>query len=85
MGAQMLKMQAQAKKMKRQLARETFEHEDGEIRIVVAGDQEIREIELNGEPQPRLVKVINKAIQRAQREAAMKMISSGGLDQLLGK
>lgn len=85
MGAQMLKMQAQAKKMKRRLARETFEHEDGEIRIVVAGDQEIREIELNGEPQPRLVKVINKAIQRAQREAAMKMISSGGLDQLLGK
>ncbi|MFC1790559.1 YbaB/EbfC family nucleoid-associated protein [Patescibacteria group bacterium] len=80
------KLRSQAMQMKKQLAAETVEVEDEDIKVVVSGDQEIRSIQVNGENQEQLVQVLNRALQQAQKQAAMKMAQmSGGLQGLLGK
>ena len=72
--------------MQRQLAQEKIELEEGDIRVVVSGDQKVQSIEVAGEEQRRLVDILNKAIKQAQQKAAQKMTQmSGGLSGLLGK
>ncbi|MBN1263729.1 MAG: YbaB/EbfC family nucleoid-associated protein [Candidatus Pacebacteria bacterium] len=80
------KLRSQALKMQRELAQEEVELEEGGIRVVASGDQKIRLVEIDGESQERLVRVLNKALEKAQRQAALKMAQSGGgLMGLLGK
>ena len=80
------KMRDEAMRIQRELAAEKVEINEGEIRIVISGDQKIQELEINGETQPRLIEVLNKAIKRSQEIAARKVQAmSGGLSGLLGK
>ncbi len=80
------KMRDEALRIQKELAAEKVEINEGEIKIVISGDQKIQELEIKGEPQPRLTEVLNKAIKRSQEVAARKVQSmSGGLSSLLGK
>jgi hypothetical protein len=80
------KMRDEALKIQRELAAEKVEVIEGDIKIVISGDQKIQSLEIHGESQPQLSEVLNKAIKRSQEVAARKVQSmSGGLSGLLGK
>ena len=80
------KMRDEAMRIQRELAVEKVEINEGNIKIVISGDQKIQTLEINGESQNRLLDVLNKAIKRSQEVAARKVQQmSGGLSGLLGK
>jgi len=80
------KMRDEAMRIQKELAAEKVEINEGNIKIIIAGDQKIQELEINGESQNRLIEVLNKAIKRSQEIAARKVQQmSGGLSGLLGK
>jgi len=81
---EMKKMRDEAMRIQRELTAEKVELNEGEIKIVISGDQKIQELEIKGESQPRLIEILNKAIKRSQEIAARKVQSmSGGLSGLL--
>jgi nucleoid-associated protein EbfC len=80
------KMRDEALKIQRELAAEKIEVIEGDIKIVISGDQKIQSLEIQGESQPQLTEALNKAVKRSQEVAARKVQSmSGGLSGLLGK
>ncbi len=80
------KMRGQALQMQRELAKVRVTLEDGEYEVVVSGDQKIQSITISGEEQQQLADILNKALKKAQKKAAMKMTQmSGGLGNLLGQ
>lgn len=79
-------MRDEAMRIQKALAQETVEVEEGGIRVVMAGDQKVKKIEIDGEENSRLVDVLNKAIKRSQEVAAKKLQEmGGGLSGLLGR
>jgi DNA-binding protein YbaB len=80
------KMRDEALRIQKQLAAETIEVNEGNIRIVISGDQQIKELEINGESNQELINVLNNALKQSQKVAARKVQEmSGGLSGLLGK
>ncbi len=80
------KMRDEALRIQKELASEKVEINEGDIKIIISGDQKIQELQINGEDQNRLLDVLNKAIKRSQEVAARKVQSmSGGLSGLLGR
>lgn len=80
------KMRDEALKIQRELASEKVEISEGDIKVVISGDQKIQALEVNGENQSRLLEVLNKAIKRSQEVAARKVQTmSGGFSGLLGR
>ena len=78
-------MRQQAQKLKKALEEIEHTEEDGDIKIKVNGAQEIIYIEINGERRDDLVKIVNEANKKVQKEAAKKMMEmGGGLSGLLG-
>ena len=81
---QVKQMRDQAIALQKQLAAEKVEVEEGDIRVVVTGDQRLEKLEVDGEDMERVAKVINKAMKKVQRVAAQKLATmSGGLSGLL--
>jgi len=81
---QLKKMRDQALKIQKQLAQEKVEVSENGVRVVVAGDQKIKILEIDGSDNSRAVEVLNKAIKKSQQLAAKKLQSmSGGLTGLL--
>lgn len=79
-------MRDEAMRIQKALAQETVEVEEGGIRVVMAGDQKVKKIEIDDEENSRLVDVLNKAIKRSQEVAAKKLQEmGGGLSGLLGR
>ena len=80
------KMRDEALRIQKELASEKVEINEGNIKIIISGDQKIQELQINGEDQNHLLEVLNKVIKRSQEVAARKVQSmSGGLSGLLGK
>lgn len=80
------KMRDQAMQLKRQLAAEEMIVEEGDIKVVIRGDQTVKNVVIGGEEQKRLVDVLNQAIKKSQQQAAKKLQEmGGGLSGLLGK
>lgn len=80
------KMRDQAMQIQRQLAAEEVVLEEQGVRVVMTGDQKIKELTVSGVANQILVDVLNKAIRRSQEIAAKKLQQmSGGLGGLLGK
>ena len=80
------KMRDQAMALKRQLAQERVEVNEGGVRVVITGDQEIEVLEAEGEALNKVREVINKAIKKSQEVAAKKLQAmTGGLSGLLGR
>jgi len=73
-------------RIQKQLAAETIEVNEGGIKIVISGDQQVKELEINEESNEELVRVLNSALKQSQKVAARKVQEmSGGLSGLLGK
>lgn len=81
----LMKMRQQAKKLQDELKDVKHTEEDGNMKITVDGTQNIVYMEIDGEENQDLVKLINKAMKEVQKKAAKKMMESGGgLSGLLG-
>ena len=66
-------MRQQAAKIQAALAAEEFEIKEGNIRIVINGNQDVKLVEVNGQADETLRRAINDAIKRSQQAAAGKL------------
>ncbi len=79
-------LRAQAKKMQQDLAAEEIRVEEGDIVVVISGDQKIKQFSVQGITSQAAVDVLNKAIKQSQEMAARKLQAmTGGLGGMLGK
>ena len=76
------KMLTQAFKLKKAIEAEIVTVEENGVAIEISGDQKIRKLTINGLENKVLVGVINKAMKKAQEQAARKMKEMGGLEGL---
>lgn len=79
------KLRKQAKQMQEELAGEEITIEEGDIVVVISGDQKIKQFSVQGVSSEDAVKVLNKAIKKSQELAAKKLQHmSGGLGSMVG-
>ena len=79
------KMRDQALQIQKQLAQEQIVVEEGDIRVVISGDQRLLEFSVKGHSSDAAIDVLNKAIKQSQELAAKKLQEmSGGWGGLLG-
>lgn len=84
-GADMIKMANRLRQIQNELGKERITVEENGIKVVVTGDMKIRELEVDGEEQGKVVDVVNKAVKKAQEVSAKKMQEMGGLAEFFGK
>lgn len=81
----MKSMRDQAMKMQQALAQEEVTVERNGVKVVMSGDQKIKELLIDGQQDNRVKDVIMEAIKKSQEIAAKKLTEmSGGLQGLLG-
>ncbi len=79
------KLRDQAIKMQKELAKEEVVVEEGDVRVVITGDQRIKEFSVQGVTSDVAISALNKAIKKSQEIAARKMQGmTGGLKGLMG-
>lgn len=79
-------LRKQAKQMQDDLAAEEIRLEEGDIVVVISGDQKIKQFSVQGVTSQEAVEVLNKAIKKSQELAAKKLQDmTGGLSGLMGK
>jgi len=79
------KLRQQAKQMQDELAGEEIRIEEGDILVVISGDQKIKQFSVQGISSPEAIDVLNKAIKKSQELAAKKLQQmTGGLGGMLG-
>lgn len=76
-------LRQQAMQMQQQLSQEQIVIEEGDVRIVISGDQRILEFSVQGVTSEVAISALNKAIKQSQAMAAKKlqqmtMMNSGG-------
>ena len=82
--SELKKMRDQAMKIQKELQAEEVMVENHGIKIVITGDQKIKEIETNGRSDNDIKEAVNEAIKKSQEIAARKLASmQGGLSGLL--
>lgn len=78
-------MRDQAIKMQQALSSEEVVVEKNGIRVVMTGDQKIKELTIDGQEDWRIKEAMAEAIKKSQEIAARKLTEmSGGLQGLLG-
>jgi DNA-binding protein YbaB len=81
----MMKMRKQAQEIQKKLAAQETVVEERGIRVVITGDQKIKEFSVEGVMSQDAVNVLNKAIKQSQEQAAKAMQANmGDLSELLG-
>ncbi|OGY18254.1 MAG: hypothetical protein A2900_04835 [Candidatus Chisholmbacteria bacterium RIFCSPLOWO2_01_FULL_50_28] len=79
------KMRDQALAIQRLLAQEEITLEEGDVRVVISGDQRIKEFAVKGYSSEAAISILNKAIKKSQELAAKKLQEMpGGLGGLMG-
>ena len=82
---QLKQMRDQAMTIQKQLAAEEIVVERGAVKIVISGDQKIKDLTVQGVSSQEVVSALNEAIKKSQELAAKKLQEmSGGLSGLLG-
>ena len=82
---QLKQMRDQAMAIQKQLAAEEIVVERGDVRIVISGDQKVKELTVRGIGSDEVVNALNDAIKQSQQLAAKKLQEmSGGLSGMLG-
>ena len=76
------KMLQKALKIKKVIENEVSVEEGDGIRVEIRGDQKIKNIEIDGVEQKKLIDVINKAMKKSQKLVARKMQEMGGIGDL---
>ena len=71
-------LRKQAVQMQKQLAQEEIVVDEGDVHVVITGDQKIREFSVQGITSDVAVSALNKAIKQSQELAAKKLQSMGG-------
>ncbi len=66
-------MRKQAAQIQQALELEEFEVAQGNIRIVITGNQNVKVVEVDGVANETMKRVINDAIKKSQQAAAMKL------------
>ena len=66
----MNKLRQQAMQMQQQLAQEQIVIEEGDVRVVISGDQRILEFSVQGISSDVAISALNKAIKQSQQMAA---------------
>ena len=66
-------MRKQAMQIQQALEAEEFEVVQGNVRIVISGNQNVRVVEIDGMPSEDVKRAINDAIKRSQQAAAGKL------------
>ncbi len=78
-------MRDQAVKMQQALATEEVIVERNNVKVVMTGDQKIKELIIDGAEDWRIKEALSEAIKKSQEIAARKLTEmSGGLQGLLG-
>lgn len=79
------KMRDQALMIQRQLQAEELTVEKSGVRVVITGDQKIKELATNGKNDNDIREAVNEAVKKSQEVAAKKLQEmSGGLGGLGG-
>ena len=79
------KMRDEAMAIQKQLQAEEVEVEKNGVRIVITGDQKIKEFASNGRSDEDVKEAVNEAVKKSQEVAARKLSQmGGGLQGLLG-
>jgi len=79
-------LRQQAQQMQKQLAAEEIRVEEGDVVVVISGDQKIKQFSVQGVSSQDAIEVLNKAIKQSQELAAKKLQSmTGGLGGMLGQ
>jgi hypothetical protein len=68
------KLQQQAQKMQAALQQETVVVERNGVKIIMRGDQQIQEVEVDGVMENRIAEAVNEAVKKTQEFAARKLI-----------
>lgn len=66
-------MRKQASAIQQALEQEEFEVVQGNVRILISGNQNVKVVEINGVPDETLKRAINDAIKKSQQAAAGKL------------
>lgn len=66
-------MRQQAAKIQQALEAEEFEIVNGNVKIVITGNQNVKTVEIDGAPNEAVKRAINDAIKRSQQAAAGKL------------
>lgn len=74
-------LQQQAQRLQQDLSAEEVIVEQDGIRVVLSGDQQIKEIIIDGVYENRVVAAINEAIKKTQRLAATKLLQFSQQEQ----
>jgi len=78
-------LRKQAKQMQDELSGEEIRIEEGDILIVISGDQKIKQLSVQGISSPEVIDILNRAIKKSQELAAKKLQAmTGGLGGMLG-
>ena len=78
-------MRDEAMAIQKQLQAEEVEVEKNGVRIVITGDQKIKEFASNGRSDEDVKEAVNEAVKKSQEVAARKLSQmGGGLQGLLG-
>lgn len=78
-------MRDQAVKMQQVLSQEEVIVEKSGVKVVMSGDQKLKELTIDGQEDYRIKEAIAEAIRKSQEIAARKLTEmSGGLQGLLG-
>jgi DNA-binding protein YbaB len=81
----MNKLRQQAMQMQQALAKQDIVVEEGDVRVVISGDQRIKEFSVQGITSDVAVTALNKAIKQSQELAAQKLQEmTGGLGGMMG-
>ena len=66
-------MRKQAMQIQQALELEEFEVVEGNVRILISGNQVVKVVEIDGIPNEQIKRAINDAIKKSQQAAAMKL------------
>jgi DNA-binding protein YbaB len=69
----MMDLKRQADSLKKEMEQIEVEVEEGRIKIVMNGAQEVKSIVYDGEPNIMLERAFNKALKEVQKKVAKKM------------
>ena len=71
-------LRKQAQQMQATLSQEEIVVERGGVRIVMSGDQKIKELEIDGEPAIHVADALEEALKKSQQIAAKALMSMRG-------
>lgn len=66
-------MRKQAQQIQAALEQQEFEVMEGNVKLVITGNQNVKSVEIDGVPAENVKRAFNNAIKKSQQAAAMKL------------